>query len=76
MFQIKIKPKSIELTEVLITSVSITLESTSYITGAILGDNISKPFNIHLTKEEYTAWGTDDNYIIDLILTKLGLERA
>lgn len=24
---------------------------------------------------EYDAWGTDDNYIYDLILSKLGLER-
>ena len=31
--------------------------------------------NIILTAEEVAAWGTDDNYIVNLILSKLGIER-
>jgi hypothetical protein len=73
---IKIQPKHIELNEVLITSISVNLDKTAYITGLILGTEISKPFNINLTKEEYDGWGNDDNYITELILTKLGLEKA
>jgi hypothetical protein len=26
--------------------------------------------------EEYSNWGNDDNYIVDLILTKLGMSKA
>ncbi len=25
---------------------------------------------------EYSSWGTDDNYIVDLILSKLGMTKA
>lgn len=28
-----------------------------------------------ITEQEYSQWGTDDNYIIDLALQKLGFER-
>ena len=28
-----------------------------------------------LTGEEYTKWGNDDNYIVNLVLTKLGLSK-
>jgi hypothetical protein len=32
--------------------------------------------NVTIEGAEYDAWGTDDNYIYDLVLSKLGLERA
>lgn len=73
---IKIKPKHIELTEVLITSVSVSLEKTAYITGLISGIELSQTFTIQLTQEEYNAWGDNDDYLINLVLTKLGLEKA
>ena len=73
---IKIKPKHIELTEVLITSVSVSLEQTAYITGLISGIELSQTFTIQLTQEEYNAWGDNDDYLINLVLTKLGLEKA
>lgn len=31
---------------------------------------------IEINGSEYDAWGYDDSYIYDLVLTKLGLERA
>ena len=30
---------------------------------------------LKISGEEYTNWGNDDNYIIDLVLTKLGLSK-
>lgn len=30
---------------------------------------------LKITGEEYTNWGNDDNYIINLVLTKLGLSK-
>lgn len=32
--------------------------------------------NIILTAEEVDGWGVDDNYIVNLILSKLGYTRA
>ena len=30
---------------------------------------------LKITGEEYNNWGNDDNYIINLVLTKLGLSK-
>jgi hypothetical protein len=30
---------------------------------------------IKITDAEYTNWGNDDNYIVNLVLTKLGLSK-
>ncbi len=30
---------------------------------------------IKISGEDYTNWGNDDNYIIDFVLTKLGLTK-
>ena len=31
---------------------------------------------VKIEGEEYNAWGDDDNYIINLVLTKLGLAKT
>lgn len=31
---------------------------------------------VKIEGEEYNAWGDDDNYIINLVLTKLGLTKT
>ena len=31
---------------------------------------------VFITGDEFSAWGSDDNYIVDLVLAKLGLEKA
>lgn len=31
---------------------------------------------VFITGDEFAAWGADDNYIVDLVLSKLGLEKA
>lgn len=31
--------------------------------------------NIQMTKEEYSEWTSDDNYVIDWALAKLGFEK-
>jgi hypothetical protein len=44
--------------------------ATVYYEGMIDGSTI------FIEGAEYDAWGTDDNYIYDLILSKLGLQKA
>jgi hypothetical protein len=39
-------------------------------------DGLSEALNCVINEAEYEAWGSDDNYIYDLILSKLGLEKA
>ena len=32
--------------------------------------------NMNLTADEYAAWGTDDSYLVDLAIQKLGLTKV
>jgi len=48
----------------------------AHITYRILGDGVIVPGVLIIAGAEYDAWGSDDNYLYDLILSKLGLERA
>jgi len=57
------------------------------ITGLDLGSSVSvnailkhdeefiKSVNITISGEEYTQWGSDDTYLENLVLQKLGLSR-
>jgi hypothetical protein len=38
-------------------------------------DNVILSQNITIFGEEYENWGSDDNYIENLILTKLGVQK-
>ena len=39
-------------------------------------EGITESQIITIEGTEYEAWGSDDNYIYNLVLSKLGLERA
>jgi len=39
------------------------------------GDQLIDVKNFHITGQEYDDWGQDDQYIENLVLTKLGLTR-
>jgi hypothetical protein len=74
---IKISPISVEITDIKIY-VDYSLNSNARIHYALIHSN-GIPYNqgtVFLTPEEFSAWGTDDNYIEDLILSKLNLQRA
>jgi hypothetical protein len=74
---IKIAPISVEITEIKIY-LDYSLNSNARIHYALIHSN-GIPYNqgtITLTEEEFAAWGTDDNYIEDLVLNKLNLQRA
>lgn len=73
---IKISPISVEITEIKI-HLDYSLNSNARIHYALMHSN-GIPYTqgtITLTPEEFSAWGTDDSYIEDLILNKLNLQR-
>jgi len=74
--KIKIKPVNYSVDLLEIYNVSLRLNKTANITCGIVGEKVSIGYSFDLTEEEYTAWGNDDNYIVDLLLSKLGLEKA
>lgn len=64
-----------------ISSFTIANFNVSLFLGAFINvilhdnnNNFVQTVNIHLTKEEYDGWLDDDNYILNLIATKLGFE--
>jgi hypothetical protein len=50
------------------------LDNKAYATCRI--DGLSEALNCIIEDDEYDAWGSDDNYIYNLVLSKLGLEKA
>ena len=76
MNTIKIKPVNYPVDTLNIISVGIALNKSAYISCVVSGKDITINHNIELTPEEYSAWGNDDNYILDLIFSKLGLEKS
>ena len=73
---IKIKPVNYSLDTLEIMNIGVQLNKSAYVNCSVKGEKITNHHNIELTAEEYSAWGNDDNYIVDLILSKLGLEKA
>ena len=39
-------------------------------------ENVFKIENITISGDEYNNWGTDDDYLINLVLSKLGLSHS
>jgi hypothetical protein len=73
---IKIKPVNYSLDTLEIINVGVQLDKTAYVNCMVKGEKITNHHTIELTTDEYSAWGNDDNYIVDLLLSKLGLEKA
>jgi|688.fasta_scaffold1369516_1 hypothetical protein len=60
-----------------VVNISIVVDNNSAKASVILhSKNIMESHNVVIEGAEYDAWGSDDNYIYDLILSKLGFERA
>jgi hypothetical protein len=73
---IKIKPVNYSVEKLDIFGISLQLNKTAQISCAVRSETLHIPYTIELTEEEYAGWGDDDNYIVELVLSKLGLELA
>lgn len=73
---VKIKPVNFSVEELEILSVHIKLDNGANINCRLFSNEVSAYYHIELTSEEYSAWGNDDEYITDLVLSKLQLERG
>ena len=51
------------------TSVDVTLMIKD------LNENIFKVENVHIEGEEYENWGNDDQYLVNIVLSKVGLTQ-
>jgi len=77
--KVQIKPiiktsTEVELNIVLFND-PITNQTKASATVKLLGDGIFDTKVAVIEPDEYAAWGSDDNYIYDLILSKVGYER-
>lgn len=70
--------------ESIVTKVSIDLpsftlnaaEATAHVTMFTEETRFVEAKTVPIPSEVYVAWGTDDNFIIDYVLTELGLTRS
>jgi hypothetical protein len=78
MSQIKVsvQPVSHDVDAMIINSVSVQLDNSASVGGYVAGPLVSYSFQVNLTPEEYAGWGSDDEYIVNLCLTKLNLTKA
>jgi len=82
MTQVDIQTKEITTTnqvvKIEIDDIQVTLDDSAKIVVRLLNDsdNLVNIEIVDVTGDEYNAWGTDDSYIIDLVLTKLGMTKA
>ena len=78
--KVQIKPVTKISTEVELNIVvfndPINNETKASATVKLLGEGIFDTKQVIIEAAEYSAWGSDDNYIYDLILSKVGLQRA
>jgi len=72
--KIEIKPVSKQIDNVYIYL--DILPNLSKVIANIKYEHITETQIISIEGDEYNAWGSDDSYIYDLILSKVGLERA
>jgi hypothetical protein len=61
-----------------ILDISLIINNNCVVANACLykPNSIMESTSITIEGAEYEAWGTDDNYIYNLVLSKLGYERA
>ena len=71
--KIKIKPVLKEVSNVYI-NLDI-LPELSKVIANVRYEGFTETEIVVIEGEEYNAWGSDDNYIYNLILSKSGLER-
>lgn len=72
-------PFSKEIVSVQISLDSFQLNATEGTASAYMYDASGRLLDVQrvqITPEEWAGWGFDDNYILGLVLTKLGLEPA
>jgi hypothetical protein len=74
MKKIQIKPITRQITDIRV-SLNIDTEG-KMVYASIYYDGTMDISNITIQGDEYDAWGSDDNYIYDLILSKAGLQKA
>jgi hypothetical protein len=78
--KVQIKPVTkisteVELNIVVFTDPIENNRTKASATVKLLGEGIFDTKSVIIEADEYDAWGSDDNYIYDLILSKVGLER-
>ena len=78
---ILIQPKTITLTSVEIRNTKYDVNKSAAFSVILFKEENGKPipvemYNVEVEGDEFNAWGTDDNYIVDLVLSKLGLQKA
>lgn len=66
----KVVTKTITYTEFSIKDIVITLKQSARFIVILYGDE-TDVVDIEMTSQEYEAWGSDDNYVIQFIKQKL-----
>ncbi len=75
---IQVTPSNISIAQVVIQSVQVILFNTATIYCTLYdgNSNVVRNQSIFMNSAEYANWSTDDSYIINFVLSQLGLVKA
>lgn len=72
-----IKPVVREFPLLKITNVLVSLEKDATIYGSIESvESLVIPYQLFMDAQTYSQWGDDDEFVVNWVLTQLGLEKA
>jgi len=77
MKKISIKPVTKTLDSLLIMSVRVNLDKSAQIVCELTNSiDVSVQYNLTMDTTAYNAWGENDEYVIQWVMTQLGVQPA
>lgn len=74
--RIDIKPVTKTLDILDIISTTVMLDNSAVISVVVTNNRISEAYSLTMDAATYAGWGSDDEYVVNWVLSELGLERA
>jgi hypothetical protein len=77
MKKFSIKPVTKTLDSLLIMSVRVNLDKSAQIVCELTNSiDVSVQYNLTMDTTAYSAWGENDEYVIQWVMTQLGVQPA
>jgi hypothetical protein len=75
--KIQIKPVTRSLHTLNIVGVNVSLDNSAIVSVTLMGDDyISQSYTLFMNAETYALWGSSDSFVVDFVMTELGLQPA
>ena len=73
---IQIQPYSVTYDVLTIQGINVNLDNSASIIASLEKGDFYQTFHLQMDGQAYADWGSDDAYVVDWVLTQLGLTKA